>query len=327
MSIQRCPMTVKENGSERGIAPVRRIRSPEARCHQRSLSVARVIARDRTRRNSDAAAAIAAVLAPPCGRSAGRVSSGSAPLSFPTSFSMPPARPLGFQRCDSVSGSSRASSPGGSDARTWLAGRAPLEGAVRRRLPVAALSEPGYRAPDPDFDRPRRRHSSPGRLPAAAPRPARRDGARGVRDRHRRVHPPRRIPRARPARQRIEAGATDLWRRMGGCIRAQVIVRACVALILTRGLSFVRFEAPLLIGVLAGALNFVPYLGSTVSLLLALLLALNSSVFTFVGVLAVFAVEQFLEGNFLVPYFIGRQVELHPLAVLARSEERRVGKE
>jgi len=96
-----------------------------------------------------------------------------------------------------------------------------------------------------------------------------------------------------------------------------MIVSACVAAILTIGLMLVGFEAPLLIGVLAGALNFVPYLGSTVSFILTILLALNSSVFTIVGVVAVFGIEQFLEGNFLVPYFTGRQVELHPLAVLA----------
>ena len=123
------------------------------------------------------------------------------------------------------------------------------------------------------------------------------------------------VPRAR--RDRTAQVATDVMRRMGGYIRGQVIVSACAALILTIGLSLVGFEAPLLIGVLTGALNFVPYLGSTVSLILALLLAVNSSVFTFVGVLGVFVVEQFLEGNFLVPYFTGRQVELHPLAVLA----------
>ncbi len=123
------------------------------------------------------------------------------------------------------------------------------------------------------------------------------------------------VPRAR--RDRTAQVAADVLRRMGGYIRGQIIVSACAALILTVGLSVVGFEAPLLIGVLAGALNFVPYLGSTVSLLLAVLLALNSSLFTIVGVLAVFAVEQFLEGNFLVPYFTGRQVELHPLAVLA----------
>ena len=104
---------------------------------------------------------------------------------------------------------------------------------------------------------------------------------------------------------------------MGGYVRGQIIVSVCAAAILTLGLALVGFETPLLIGVVAGALNFVPYLGSTVSFLLAVLLAVNGSPFTFVGVVVVFAVEQFLEGNFLVPYFTGRQVELHPLAVLA----------
>jgi len=121
----------------------------------------------------------------------------------------------------------------------------------------------------------------------------------------------------RPHRERTAVVANDVLRRMGGYIRGQVIVSACIALILTVGLALIGFEAPLLIGVVAGALNFVPYLGSTVTFLLAVLLALNSSVFTIAGVLAVFAVEQLLEGNFLVPYFTGRQVELHPLAVVA----------
>ena len=118
-------------------------------------------------------------------------------------------------------------------------------------------------------------------------------------------------------RDRTADVAADVLRRMGGYIRGQVIVSVCIALILTVGLALVGFEAPLLIGVVAGALNFVPYLGSTVTFLLAVLLALNSSVFTIVGVLIVFGVEQLLEGNVLVPYFTGRQVELHPLAVVA----------
>jgi predicted PurR-regulated permease PerM len=121
-------------------------------------------------------------------------------------------------------------------------------------------------------------------------------------------------PRAR--RERVSHIASEVLRRMGGYIRGQFIVSAIGALILWIGLALVGFEAPLLIGVLAGALNFVPYLGSTVSLILAILLALNGSLFTLVGVLVVFGIEQFLEGQFLVPYFTGRQVELHPLVVL-----------
>lgn len=123
------------------------------------------------------------------------------------------------------------------------------------------------------------------------------------------------VPRAR--RERAARIGSEVLRRMGGYIRGQIIVSACGAVILWLGLALVGFEAPLLIGVLAGALNFVPYLGSTVALVLALLLALNGSLYTIAGVAAVFGIEQFLEGHFLVPYFTGRQVELHPLAVLA----------
>jgi len=123
------------------------------------------------------------------------------------------------------------------------------------------------------------------------------------------------LPRGR--RERTAQVAAVVMHRMGGYIRGQLIVSVCAALILWLGLALVGFEAPLLIGVLAGALNFVPYLGSTVSLILALLLALNSPLFTLVGVLLVFGIEQSLEGHLLVPYFTGRQVELHPLAVLA----------
>ncbi len=53
------------------------------------------------------------------------------------------------------------------------------------------------------------------------------------------------------------------------------------------------------------------------SFVVALLLALSGGPFTTLGVVAVFVAEQFIEGNFLVPYFIGRHVDLHPLAVFA----------
>jgi len=120
----------------------------------------------------------------------------------------------------------------------------------------------------------------------------------------------------RPRREWVAEVSVDVLRRMGGYVRGQAIVSACAGVILTIGLSLVGFETALLIGVLAGALNFIPYLGSTVTFLLAVLLAINSSVFTIAGVVVVFVIEQMLEANILVPYFTGRQVELHPLAVL-----------
>ncbi len=120
-----------------------------------------------------------------------------------------------------------------------------------------------------------------------------------------------------PARRGETARVSAIvFERMGGYVRGQVAVSVCLALLLSIGLLVLGVETPILIGVTAGALNFVPFLGSTIALLLALLVALNQSLFAVVGVLALFGGVQLLEGKVLVPYLLGRKVALHPLAVL-----------
>jgi len=104
--------------------------------------------------------------------------------------------------------------------------------------------------------------------------------------------------------------------RMGGYVIGQMTVSLCIAVLLSIGLVVLGVDAPVLIAVTAGALNFVPFLGSTIGLLLALLLALNKSLLTVGGVLLLFGGVQFLEGNFLTPHLLERKVALHPLAVL-----------
>jgi predicted PurR-regulated permease PerM len=123
------------------------------------------------------------------------------------------------------------------------------------------------------------------------------------------------VPPARRAETARVAGV--VLERMGGYLRGQLAVSLCIAVLLSVGLSILGLDTPILIGVTAGALNFVPFLGSTIALLLALLVALNASPLTVVGVLGIFGGVQFLEGKVLVPYLLGRKVELHPLAVLA----------
>ena len=121
-----------------------------------------------------------------------------------------------------------------------------------------------------------------------------------------------------PARRRETARIAGLvFERMGGYVRGQFAVSACIGVLLAIGLAMVGIDAPLLIGVTAGALNLVPYLGSTIALLLALLIAVNQSLLAIVGVLIVFGIVQFLEGYVFSPYFLGRNVDLHPLIVLA----------
>jgi len=118
-------------------------------------------------------------------------------------------------------------------------------------------------------------------------------------------------------RDEVARVAAAVFDRMGGYVRGQALVSAAIAALLSVALAILRFEAPLVIGVTAGLLNLVPYLGSIVALLLAFLIAANQSLLMVIGVLIVFGAVQFVEGSFLTPYFLGRNVELHPLVVFA----------
>src|SRR5262249_44056223 len=103
-SIQRCPTTVNENGSAVGTRPVCLIRSPGARGHQRSVSVARVVANARIRRKSAAQAPAAAPRAPVPAVPPGPGSPGAGAASFERSATSPPVPPGRLRGCDSVTG-------------------------------------------------------------------------------------------------------------------------------------------------------------------------------------------------------------------------------
>jgi predicted PurR-regulated permease PerM len=69
---------------------------------------------------------------------------------------------------------------------------------------------------------------------------------------------------------------------------------------------------------LAGLLSFIPFVGSVFGLVLALLVALAQFGLEtqILYVLLVFAVGQFLEGNFITPKLVGESVGLHPIWII-----------
>jgi predicted PurR-regulated permease PerM len=83
-------------------------------------------------------------------------------------------------------------------------------------------------------------------------------------------------------------------------------------------LWMVGLEFALPIGIVAGMLVFVPYLGMVLGLLLATLAAVMQ--FTAFGdvlwVWATFGAGQLLEGMVVTPRLVGERVGLHPLAVI-----------
>jgi predicted PurR-regulated permease PerM len=105
---------------------------------------------------------------------------------------------------------------------------------------------------------------------------------------------------------------------LAGFIRGQLMVMLALATIYTIGLSIIGLELALLLGVIAGIVSFVPYLGLIVGIGLSGLAAF----FQFgewlpvLYVAIVFSVAQMIEGMVLTPRFVGERIGLHPVAVI-----------
>ncbi|HEY9774189.1 MAG TPA: AI-2E family transporter [Planktothrix sp.] len=117
-------------------------------------------------------------------------------------------------------------------------------------------------------------------------------------------------------REKLSSLIRPLGSRMGGYVRGQLLVSLAVSAFLTIGLSLLRVNYSLILGVLAGLLNLVPFVGSMAACVFALVVAANQNIWLAGATLALFACEQWVESNFIVPHLLGRHVELHPLVVL-----------
>ena len=107
---------------------------------------------------------------------------------------------------------------------------------------------------------------------------------------------------------------------LGAFIRGQIAVMIALGLVYALGLSLVGLKLGLLIGLVAGLISFIPYLGATTGVVLAVLAALvqaqgfDMQLLVLVGV--VFTVGQLLESYVLTPRIVGDKIGLHPVAVI-----------
>ncbi len=114
----------------------------------------------------------------------------------------------------------------------------------------------------------------------------------------------------------IRSIAHDIDRSIAGFFRGQGAVCLALGVFYALGLSIVGLNFGLLIGLFAGLISFVPYVGSIVGLVLSLSVALVQFWPDWAMILAVFAIfslGQFLEGNVLSPKWVGSSIGLHPV--------------
>lgn len=124
------------------------------------------------------------------------------------------------------------------------------------------------------------------------------------------------LPRTIEARVAHIAAQSD--EVLSAFLRGQIAVMLALGLIYSLGLWLAGLKLAFLIGMGAGLLSFVPYLGSILGVGGALIATLveHHDLIHVVYVLAVFAVGQTLEGFVLTPWLVGDRIGLHPVAVI-----------
>ena len=105
---------------------------------------------------------------------------------------------------------------------------------------------------------------------------------------------------------------------VSGYILGLSLIILIVAALNTLGLFALGIDNAILFGVMAAVLTLIPYIGILLGALLPALFALftKDSLWYPFGVLLMFILIQFLEGNFLTPNIVGRHVSINPFAAI-----------
>jgi predicted PurR-regulated permease PerM len=105
---------------------------------------------------------------------------------------------------------------------------------------------------------------------------------------------------------------------LGGFLKGQMLVMLILGVLYGVGLWGIGLDLGILIGVIAGVLTFVPYLGPATVIVLGGTAALVQfgNWQHLAGVAVVFAVGQVIESSWLTPKLVGDRIGLHPMAVI-----------
>jgi len=124
------------------------------------------------------------------------------------------------------------------------------------------------------------------------------------------------IPRRMHKKVLLIAGEVDCV--LGEFLRGQMATMLLMSAFYAIALWFTGLQFALPIGIVAGVLVFVPYLGMIMGLALATLAAFSQfdSFLSVLLVWSVFVAGQLLEGMVITPLLVGERIGLHPLAVI-----------
>lgn len=104
--------------------------------------------------------------------------------------------------------------------------------------------------------------------------------------------------------------------QVGSYIQGQIIVATCIGILLYSGYLIIGLDYAITLAIIAAVTSVVPYLGPIIAISPAIIIAIVHSPFMLLKLAIVWAIVQFLEGQFISPNIMGRTMQIHPLTII-----------
>ncbi|HDG7314942.1 TPA: AI-2E family transporter [Staphylococcus aureus] len=104
--------------------------------------------------------------------------------------------------------------------------------------------------------------------------------------------------------------------QVGSYIQGQIIVSFCIGILLFIGYSVIGLKYSLALASIAAVTSVVPYLGPTIAISPAIVIAAITSPWMLLKLAVVWTLVQFVEGHFISPNIMGKTLKIHPLTII-----------
>lgn len=125
---------------------------------------------------------------------------------------------------------------------------------------------------------------------------------------------------ARVAPKRMQAGFSgllhDINRAISSYVRGQITVAFWVGVMFAIGYSVIGLQYGIILAIAAGILNMIPYFGTFIAIIPALILGIMNSPMMLIKVIIVFAIEQTIEGRVISPLVMGSKMDMNPVTTI-----------
>ena len=118
------------------------------------------------------------------------------------------------------------------------------------------------------------------------------------------------------SQHKISVMLNEMNQQVSSYIRGQITVAICVGFTYIIGYTLIGLPYGVTIGMIAGLLTIIPYIGSIIGLTPALIIGFVTNPTLALHVFLVFVIEQLIESRVLQPLILGSSLKMHPVTIL-----------